>query len=547
MRRLSIFLILFSVFFASCSKENLVPSYDGLAGSRQLWGTKSIPADAILDETSGFYLVPNEDVYELSKVQAVYEDLTQNSNKLLPTHRAIKMFPSDESTAYRILTDTTIWASRVPFGFRPVAQKRETEPRRFNNSDAENHIAECSICDVDSGRGTSPEITPIYVRWPIDRRLPENVDSEVLYDIYTPLSTSPTDSLLSRALAPNIQTRGVRPDAGFHPAWMDPWSLKIRFWDNRLNAYKNAANIHVHYMDYYSYYSQTLITNSDAKVFVPEDVPMLAVVYLEFYSDKFKITDDNSALFHVEFVDIVDNLCDYPYSLELGSPVTTLDYPYSFKRQVFQAARYYYKGNNDLLNNIDKLHLENPLRIATYQDSTSLHHDGIEGIGWYFGGSNPRYIEIANYSASSSFIFGTVLHELGHASHHTELGSSYGGVIPRIKESFASFMGWYNVKKYYSSVLTTDSLVHSACSQGRQNWSGGDSPYAPIYIDFIDDYNQFCVNPTYVDDIINGVSVTDVLSFAIGPTTWAQSVALMQQQVGVLYSSNDLNNLLMLY
>ena len=321
------------------------------------------------------------------------------------------------------------------------------------------------------------------------------------------------------------------------------------FEDKTLNTYKKAANIHVHYYDYYTYYSRTLVTNTNGKVFVPEDVPMLAVVYLEFYTDDFKIADDNSTNFHVEFVDCVDNLCDYPYSFEIGSPVTTLNYEYSFKRQVFQAARYYYKGNNDLLNNIDKLHLDDPLRIATYQDSLELHHDGNSGIGWYLRSSNPPYIEIANHDTlpRSSFTFDTVLHELGHASHHAELGTLYSSVEPRIKESFASFMGWYNVKQYYSSVLSTDYQVHNACYNGRQKWPIYNINYTPIYVDLVDNYNQYISNPSYVKDVISGVPVIDVLSFAIGPTTWAQSVALMQQQAGILYSSADLADLIALY
>ncbi len=547
MNKFIVYSLLSLSILSACSKEDFQTN-NCVSRTMSSSMTKAIFPDAIYDENSGFYLVPHEDVYQLSKVQAVYEELTKKTDKLLPTHRALKFLPSDESTAHRILTDSTIWASRVPFGFRPVAQKREPEPDQFTLADTNILSSVCDLCDVNTGEGTPPEIAPIYVRWPIDRTIPSGVSYEVLYDIYTPSSSSKIDSLLSKALNPSIQSRGVRPDAGTHPAWMDPWSLKIRFKDNTLNSYRNAANIRVRYMDYYTYYSCSLITNASGKVFVPEDVPMLAVVYLEYYNNNFKITENNSANFYVEFIDIVDNLCDYPYSFEVGSPVTTLDYSYSFKRQVFQAARYYFKGHNDLLNNIEKIHLDDPLRIATYADSTSLHHSGIAGSAWYFGGSTPRYIEIANHSSASSFIFGTVLHELGHASHHTEVGYNYSSVTKYIKESFACFMGWYNVKIYYSNVLTTDYNVHNACLMGRQLWTGT-SNYTPIYVDLVDDYNQQLEygNTALVNDAINNIPVTDVLNFAIGPVTWAQTVALMQQKVGILYSSTDFNNMITYY
>ena len=473
------------------------------------------------------------------------ERLTRRSNSLSPTHKALKFIPQNESIAHALLTDTTMWVSRIPFGYRPVAQKKD---HPFQRSIISEPFNDEPLGNCTDGNGAPPVITPIYARWPVDRSIPD-IPHEVLYDIYTPSSGSSIDSLLSSELAPKIQTRGERPDAGFHPAWMDPWGLKIRFYDNVLNAYKNVLYIHVRYMDYYSFYTKTLITNSDGKVDVPVNVPMSAWVFIEFYTNDFKITDNDSANYSIEFIDTVDNLTEYPYTFVLGSPVTTLDYPYSFRRQVFQAARYYYKGKNDLLNNIQKMHLDDPLRIATYPDSTYFHDNEGPYIGEFVGNATPPYIRLCQYDTLATKIFGTAFHELGHASHKTEVGTSFGTTEPRIKESFASFMGWYNVKKYYSTVLTTDSQVHSYCTQGRQTWYGdATNSYTPIYIDMVDDYNQSTIlGSYYVNDAISDVPVTDVLSFAIGPVYWWQSEYLMQQQIGVLYSSTDFNNMISLY
>lgn len=550
MKRSVIILFVFSLLLVSCAKNSLHYTSNTSLENGPI-ETKALPADAVYDEISGFYLVPNEDVFELSNVQDKYERLTNNTDILLPTHKALKIIPQDDAIAHRILTDTTIWVSRVPFGFRPVAQKDVTSPAPLHNAREEGQLYDNDTNganDLKGGAGRPLKISPIYARWPVDRPLPSGAYCQHLYDIYSPISTSKTDSLLLSTLVPKNQYRGVRPDAGNHPAWMDPWSLQIRFFDKCFNAYKNAANITVHYIDYDSYYSRTLAANTYGKVFVPEDVPMSACVFLEFYTNRFKITENDNSNYYVEYINTVDNLCDYPYELVLGSPVTCLDYLYSFRHQVFQSARYYYNGHNDVLDNISQLRLDSPLRISTYADSASLHHGGYDDVDWFFCEANPPYIEIAQHSVSSSAIFGTTSHVLGHASHYAEMDSLFNTVDERISQSLASFIGWYNVKSYYSSVLTTDIQVHAYSAQGRQWWTGGllDTK-TPIFVDLVDDYNQSAPGAQYVNDAISGVPVTDVLSFSVGPTTWSQSLYLMQQQIGVLYSSSAFNNLIMLY
>ena len=97
--------------------------------------------------------------------------------------------------------------------------------------------------------------------------------------------------------------------------------------------------------------------------------------------------------------------------------------------------------------------------------------------------------------------------------------------------------------------MTTDSQVHNYSAQGRQTWNGDiTKDYTPVYIDLVDDYNQSIqLDSSYVIDAISGVPVGNVLSFAVGPTTWDQSKYLMQQQVGILYTSTSFNNMISMY
>ena len=503
--------------------------------------TKSIDTDATYDEHTGYYLVPNQDVYELSFVQKTYEQITGSKDQLQPTHKAIKLMPQDEATAHRLLSDTTMWVSCIPFGWRPVAQKPDPvyEASSRNLSCEENRST-----DVIFDEGIPPVILPVYARWPVDRSIPSDISYEYLYDIYTPSSNTEVDSLLCLALAPTTVPRVERPDSGNPPQW----HLQIKTFDTTLNSFQVVKQVHVTYKNYSTYYTQTLCTDSFGMVAVPFDAPMSTVVLLDLYTDDFKVTSDNNSNYVSQLVYPLYALAEMPYESHLGIPTTPVELPYIFKLQVFRAAHYYYNGHNDLLDNIAKLELDTPLRIAAYTD-TLITHDGVDGWGWFMGGSNPPYIEIANYAQVSGKIFGTTLHELGHASHYTELGLILFGVAhDRIKESFASFMGWYNVKEYYSSVLADDAAVNNACTQGRQYWAGDNTNnYTPIYIDLVDNFNQSTVDSSLVNDAITGVSVEDVLSFSIGPVVWAHTRYLMQQQVGVLYTSTDFNNFISLY
>lgn len=535
------FLILFCLCaFESCDKG--FHDYIDVEGHNYAQSL-SKGSGSVYDERTGFYLVPCKDVYEIGNVQKEYEKLTGSTARLQPTHMALKILPPDEVTAHKLLTDTTMWVSSIPFGWRPIAQKSTPSPS-FDKRMLEFEIKEPQTDEV-ADEGVPPIVQPIYVRWPVWRSIPANISYEHLYDIYTPSNNTDVDSLLFMALSPGITQRTQRPDGGHSPIW----HLQIKAYDNVLNSYKEMKYVHVTFRDYTTYYTRTLCTDTFGMVEVPLDAPMSCIALLNLYTDKFKVTSENNSDYVSFLLYGISYMAEMPYSSHMGIPTTTINMAYAFKLHVFQSAQYYYRGSNDLLNNISKFELDNPLRIAAYYDSTRITHNGDKGVGWFLGNANPPYIEIANFSSYSSWIFGTVLHELGHASHRSEMGWKYSYTEPRIKESFATFMGWYNVKQYYSSVLLTDEDVHGACHQGRQDWEGNSNDYyTPIYIDLADDYNQYLeINSSYVNDNISNIPVSNILNFAIGPMTWTRSKQLMQGQIGSLYSSSDFNNLISLY
>ncbi len=515
--------------------------------------TKSSEQQAVYNVQLECWLTPYIDAYELSTVQKAYDELTHSNFRLSPTHYALRIIPGNEEVAYKLLSDTTMWVSTIPFGYMPMVGENPLPTVKKPSTREIKQIDD--YCGDDSiDKETSVIFQPLYVRWPVDKELPSNVTSEKLYDVYTPVPGSQIDSLISAGLSSVIQNRGERPDAGYHYPWQPRWNLKIKTYDEVLGVYSEMKKIRVKFMDYYTFYTGISHTDNAGKVEVPEDAPMTSIASLEFYTADFIITDNNNITQVSQSLGSLDYLADLPYIMNGLMPITTIELGYDFKRQVYQAAWYYYYGHNDLLDNIDKMQLDTPFRIATYADSTSLTYNGVDGIAWFFATQTNPHVEIANYEPidvdyRSSCLFCAVLHELGHASHYMEMGyNSYSLVHNRIKESFASFMGWYNARNYYSSIVSTDFDVNVITKQGRQQWDGSSSNnYTPIFIDLVDDYNQSLSDPSLVIDNISGVGVGDVLSFAIGPHVWFESAGLMLLKVGNLYSLSDFSNLISKY
>ena len=111
-----------------------------------------------------------------------------------------------------------------------------------------------------------------------------------------------------------------------------------------------------------------------------------------------------------------------------------------------------------------------------------------------------------------------------------------------IKESFASFFGWYNVYQYYSSVAITHQIVNNICTQGRQTWTASSSNinYTPIYIDLFDNYNQHTYSSIpYNQDPISGVPINTIINFALGPTSFHNVYYPLASLIGSYYTGSE--------
>ena len=109
---------------------------------------------------------------------------------------------------------------------------------------------------------------------------------------------------------------------------------------------------------------------------------------------------------------------------------------------------------------------------------------------------------------------GTILHEMGHYTQFwIHRGYNHYNDIPKLlKESWASYAGWYMGELYYSvQRLLPIPFEDDITRQARQSWHPAMANpyyyYSPLFVDLRDNYNQ-CErlnNSRYANDAIKNV------------------------------------------
>ena len=96
---------------------------------------------------------------------------------------------------------------------------------------------------------------------------------------------------------------------------------------------------------------------------------------------------------------------------------------------------------------------------------------------------------------STNVLFSTTVHELAHASHIDLMNgiTQYAQVSAQLYESWAIAVEWYITKIEYNELGVANygnPNVGAYNRDHRQNWTGSDAIYTPLFIDLVDDHNQ---------------------------------------------------------
>ncbi len=382
-------------------------------------------------------------------------------------------------------------------------------------------------------------ILPIlYVVWPIDKALPEEIEYEIDYEVFLPyygddqtralgMSTITLQALEDEAIGLALGISVVKRD-GTRAETTVTIRGKVEYYDAFLKRRVPQPGLKQRFQlgsGAWSNYSQV-----DGSFRMGNQIPTTAT-YMHVFQDrneKWKITDKYSTS---------------PYAISWGSVASILASSDGFNMcpgssppvyDINPAVYYYYNSQTDFPEPV----ISGGLRIIANGDSGSANG--------YF--RQPSTIEVLYNGGSSNKYIGTTLHEIGHFTHY-QSSSTYA--YPQngfLVESFARYVGWYLGEQYYKSL----GWIHPGgnpeiAGPAEQGWykdytnrkpypndyydSGW---YSPLFIDLTDNYNQKTTAASrYPDDSIKGVPASAIWNIVSTCKTWSQCKQKIQSYAGI--------------
>ena len=427
--------------------------------------------------------------------------IADNEEALSPTHKAIRIMPTDIRQLHDIEKDSSLLILYHPFNYKRIDD--DVVPSKAILSIQQTEGYECNECgDVE----ISIEIYPIYVFWPINREIPQSIHYEYYYDAYIPTVND------NNRYYPSIQGR-------------------LMAYDNRLLDYMPIGNADLQY--YRNNQNLAITASDDDGYFSLLDAQQNTSVNIVLQNDRFTVRDSITTNAASVFVSDISSYITNNYA--------SINLPTTFILDVFKAAQYYFMGWNSLLNQVTSYY-------STGDEIDIFAVNGRDLENGYLGCFDHTYVPciviwnpyVNTYLGASSKIFGTVSHELGHATHYATDGHIQMINTDRvIKESFALFFGWYQVKEYYSSIIVSDNSVNTICTQGRQNWTQSSTSlyYTPLYVDLFDNFNQKdSLGVQYNKDAISNVPISAILGASLGFISFQDVEDQLYDYVGTYYS-----------
>ena len=518
-----------SLFLFSCTKNiaEFSSSNDSL--------TKSYEKSEVFNEASGLWLTPQEIPYTTKNMRLAHSRLLSGDSHykvpsdILPelmnlkdvsaSHWAISISPINLSQQRALERDSTILISYIPFGY-DIAQG-------LNDSMCGDVCIEedCQqFLDCDS-LSVSEEITPsiLYAIWPVGKQVPDSLDYSIEYELYLPSyysdnhMPSEAEVILEKEA---LYLVGINADEGLtkadeprQPAYSDGRDGRqgyVKVYDNSICSYVPLPDVKVQ-IGVAGVPMLSQYTDSDGFFAFSITSPISYSLNFILQTGDWTITEYGSS---AAVIVNAGRVRDYwPSSSDTfaiinlsGNNTTTIQRALSSLR-------------NNGCNNTPYWTLSPNMEI-TYNDN--VHPSG------YLGTFTPSTRDInIYYQNSSKRLIGTVIHEVGHAIQMESKGSiDLYYLNPKIlRESFASFMGWYYGCQYYVDLGIYSSFpVTDITGNNRQRWHKTDTTiyrnYSPIFIDMVDARNQHVSSSSpYPYDLLSGCPLPIIKDLAMSKTS----------------------------
>ena len=435
-----------------------------------------------LDSQTGIWIIKQEDPFRIGL------SLTKAGSNA--THYAMTIHPKSVSEQRALERMEDIGISYIPFGY---TYSHQTNEITISNGTTDKSAPAVGCCNPTTGIEDSLPI--LYVIWPKNKPIPSSLDYSIEYEVCLP--NIEIDQMSPDELATAVNTKAPTIRLG-----------RLRFQDSYMTSeLLPIQNIIIRFQ--YGSIIQNVYTSSSGYFTVPNNLHDSTTVSYVLQGSDWTITDGNSTVPTIKYLGKLASLW--------GSSQIKNFAVSGLHESAYRAANYLYTTSFGVAN------------FPLFHDITiKIQSSASSAWGEFYYASNPAYIKIYPHGAyGDQEIVSTTLHELGHAMQYTAKGaspsnySSYTSTEKVLRESFASYSGWYFGEKYYESIgwIKPYSSYHLN-SNHRQYWTETDTTtvYTPFFVDLVDDYNQNSTSTIYLWDDLSDHPLSEIIYIAKATT-----------------------------
>ena len=398
------------------------------------------------------------------------------------THHYIRFLPKDKDDVSVLKSDTTLILYDYPLDYEILSYGGYHDP----------------TCPRDTP-------TPLYASVPISYHLPDNVEYEVLEDLFIPdeYDLTETRSDYSSTFIKELVDKSLELTGNSDPDYSETkgggsWHPRgsIRYFDATISAYVPIVGLQIRCRRWFTTY--TAYTDWRGEFYCPETFSKSAEYSVVFERYDFEIKDAwlSTAKYQQDnqvgewIVDFKNNaLCTYYCT-------------------IFRAAfKYYYQDIHGLSTPPRNSFWKNKLTILASTKDKETEYGNTALWRRFFTDSE---IKLYTYAKDSRQTYATTIHELAHAAHWqlvidaegSNRNRDYNYAESSMVESWATGVQWYLTKDAYPSY------------RGKYPFSY----YTNVVLDLIDDDDAS--NNGKPKDGVSGINIVDIQNALIGCNTW---------------------------
>ena len=524
-----------------CNKVSFQENEEFFTSHDLAIGSKTNPI--VYNVQTNSWLEEGIDPYRLSIFKSILETISEESaNSITATHYALKVYPKTVLEQETLELNSKLRVAYYPFNHKPLSPDLCPSSSLKSISPIIDERRYTSVDIIENNDGSTREektlLPVLYIVWPADETIPPDLDYNIDYEIFIPNHKNSNDYIRQAEIRAQVMagnrtintkaeaTNGSRIFSGY-----------IVNYDNLLDSNVVMENLKIRFQ----LGSNIVDTYTSPSGYFGINAPYGSSVSCIFLHNRWKITESNSST---------------PIELSLGpisdtwvnGSVTNID---SDECAVHRAMSYYFLSYH-------------PIAVPNSQYMVPVKMTRTYPV-WSGSFTAPLfsapYIEISNFlNYMDGHVFATVCHEMGHYSHYMYKNSrlAYDSMHSLFKESFADYVAWVLSHNYYAEKtglipygsLGWDNDFLCDNQTWKKNDSGDASYYSPLFIDMIDDNNQYYTQgdgDDYNYDVLNNIPHSLIKSLVTDNRTWSQIKAQMQDYVGVYFQQAEYNSFITPY